>query len=111
MFVFGVHWLIWGYSDKVEDKIAVIRNLEVIADADVAELYGVQTKEVNQAVRNNRDKFPAKNMFELNATELRDLRSKFFDHKCVCDEPQFYQGVYRARDLYAGHYLEGRQGS
>ena len=32
---------------KVEDKIAVIRNVEVIADADVAVLYGVQTKEVN----------------------------------------------------------------
>ena len=61
---------------KVEDKIAVLRNVEVIADADVAALYGVQTKEVNQAVRNNRDKFPADYMFELSASELRDLRSK-----------------------------------
>ena len=43
---------------------------------DVAALYGVQTKEVNQAVRNNRDKFPADYMFELSASELRDLRSK-----------------------------------
>lgn len=61
---------------KVEAKIAVIRNLEVIADADVAELYGVQTKEVNQAVRNNSDKFPSHYMFELTSSELRDLRSK-----------------------------------
>ena len=61
---------------KVEDKIAVIRNLEVIADADVAALYGVQTKEVNQAVRNNPDKFPEHYMFELSKSELRDLRSK-----------------------------------
>ena len=61
---------------EVEDKIAVIRNQEVIADADVAFLYGVQTKEVNQAVRNNPDKFPACYMFELNSNELRDLRSK-----------------------------------
>ena len=61
---------------KVEDKIAVIRNLEVIADADVAELYGVQTKEVNQAVRNNSAKFPSRYMFELTSSELRDLRSK-----------------------------------
>ena len=61
---------------KVEDKIAVIRNVEVIADADVAELYGVQTKEVNQAVRNNPDKFPARYMFELSKSELHDLRSK-----------------------------------
>lgn len=36
----------------VESKIAVIRNREVIADADVAVLYGVETREVNQAVRN-----------------------------------------------------------
>ena len=63
------------YSD-VESKIAFIRNLQVIADADVADLYGVQTKEVNQAVRNNLDKFPDDYMFELTANELQDLRSK-----------------------------------
>lgn len=61
---------------KVEDKIAVIRNVEVIADADVAELYGVETKRVNEAVRNNPDKFPVHYMFELSKSELRDLRSK-----------------------------------
>ena len=61
---------------EVEGKIAVIRNQEVIADADVAALYGVLTKEVNQAVRNNPDKFPAHYMFELNTNELQDLRSK-----------------------------------
>ena len=61
---------------KVEDKIAVIRDVEVIADADVAELYGVETKRINEAVRNNPDKFPARYMFELNKSELQDLRSK-----------------------------------
>ena len=61
---------------KVEDKIAVIRDVEVIADADVAALYGVETKRVNEAVRNNPDKFPARYMFELSKSELRDLRSK-----------------------------------
>ena len=48
---------------EVEDRIAVIRNQEIIADADVAFLYGVKTKEVNQAVRNNPDKFPSGYMF------------------------------------------------
>lgn len=38
---------------EVEDKIVVIRGQEVLLDRDVAELYGVQTREVNQAVRNN----------------------------------------------------------
>lgn len=61
---------------EVEGKIAVIRNQEVIADADVAVLYGVLTKEVNQAVRNNPDKFPVHYMFELTPSELQDLRSK-----------------------------------
>ncbi|MBO4662509.1 MAG: ORF6N domain-containing protein [Bacteroidaceae bacterium] len=61
---------------EVEDKIAVIRSLEVIADADVAELYGVETKRVNEAVRNNPEKFPARYMFELTTSELQDLRSK-----------------------------------
>lgn len=61
---------------RVGEKIAVIRNMEVIADADVAHLYGVETREVNQAVRNNLDKFPSTYMFELNNSELRDLRSK-----------------------------------
>lgn len=61
---------------EVEDRIVVIRDQEVIADADVAALYGVKTKEVNQAVRNNPDKFPSRYMFELNTSELFDLRSK-----------------------------------
>ena len=54
----------------------IIRNQEVIADADVAELYGVETKRINEAVRNNPDKFPETYMFELNKSELVDLRSK-----------------------------------
>ena len=61
---------------EVEDKIAVIRNQEVIADADVAALYGVETKRINEAVRNNPDKFPEAYMFELIDSELHDLRSK-----------------------------------
>ena len=61
---------------EIEDKIVVIRDVEVIADADVAALYGVETKHVNQAVCNNPDKFPLSYMFELNDNELRDLRSK-----------------------------------
>ena len=61
---------------EVEDKIAVIRDVEVIADADVAALYGVETREINQAVRNNADKFPAHYVFGLTKAELQDLKSK-----------------------------------
>lgn len=62
---------------EVENKIATIRKLQVIADADVAELYGVETKRVNEAVRNNLDKFPEDYMFELSKNELQSLRSRF----------------------------------
>ena len=61
----------------VRDRIVVVRQLPVILDADVAALYGVETKHVNQAVRNNRDKFPADYVFELTSDEVSDLRSKF----------------------------------
>ena len=61
---------------EVEEKIVEIRKMAVIADADVAELYGVETRRVNEAVKNNRDKFPSDYMFELTKRELYDLRSK-----------------------------------
>ena len=63
-------------TKEIEEKIAIIRDQQVIADADVASFFKVQTKEVNQAVRNNPDKFPMSYMFELTMSELRDLRSK-----------------------------------
>lgn len=59
----------------VKERMVVLRKQAVIADADVALLYGVQTKEINQAVRNNRDKFPNDYVFELNDNELCSLRS------------------------------------
>ena len=43
---------------EIENAIIGLRGLRVILDADVARFYGAQTKEINQAVRNNPDKFP-----------------------------------------------------
>ena len=45
-------------------------------DADVAVIYGVETKRVNEAIKNNPDKFPQGYMFELDEVEFSDLRSK-----------------------------------
>ena len=42
----------------VENKIVDIQGKKAIIDSDVAELYGVETREINQAVKNNPDKFP-----------------------------------------------------
>jgi len=65
------------YGIDVNRRIVSIRNFPVLLDADVAELYGVETKRVNEAVRNNPDKFPTDYMFQLTAEELGSLRSKF----------------------------------
>ena len=60
----------------VKSKIIVIRGQNVILDADVACLYGVETKRINGAVRNNPEKFPETYMFQLNSTEVEILRTK-----------------------------------
>ena len=84
---------------EVEDRIAVIRNVEVIADADVAALYGVETKRVNEAVKNNPDKFPAHYMFELSKSELSDLRSKISSTK-ISTKSRTSTKVFTERGLY-----------
>lgn len=60
----------------VEGKIVSLRGMKVMADADVAFLYGVETKRINEAVRNNPDKFPESYMFLLTPDEFYDLRTK-----------------------------------
>ena len=67
---------------NVQSRILVLRGLKVMLDADVADLYGVETKRVNEAVRNNPDKFPQDYMFVLAADELQDLRSKKTTTNC-----------------------------
>ena len=62
--------------EVVSDKILQIRGQKVILDAVVAELYGTQTKEINQAVKNNPKKFPKGYVFEVDNKELAELRSK-----------------------------------
>ena len=64
--------------EDVRDRIVTIRGKKVILDFAVAELYGVETKEINRAVKNNPRKFPDGWVFELDKQELEDLRCKFF---------------------------------
>ena len=61
----------------VESKIITLREQQVILDADVAELYGVQTKEINQAVKNNPDKFPDGYIWEITDVEKQELVKNF----------------------------------
>lgn len=58
---------------RVEQRILVIRGLKVMIDADLAELYGVPTKALNQAVKRNAERFPADFMFQLSAEEKSEV--------------------------------------
>ena len=62
---------------EVENKLILMRKQPVILDADVATLYGVTTREINQAVKNNPNKFPVGYVFELDKGEMDSLKSKF----------------------------------
>lgn len=61
---------------EVEDKIVEVRGQKTLLDFHVAALYGVETREVNQAVKNNPRKFPEDYVFELTKEESATLRSK-----------------------------------
>ena len=62
--------------EQVKDKIIVLRGQQVILDSDVAQLYGVETRIINQAVKNNPNKFPDGYLLKLDNKEVADLRSK-----------------------------------
>jgi hypothetical protein len=65
-----------NYED-VENKIVDIRGHHVIVDSDLAELYEVETRDINKAVKNNPDKFPKGYVIELNKTEKDELVENF----------------------------------
>ena len=62
--------------ENLKSLIIEIRDEKILLDADVAVIYGVETKRVNEAVKNNPEKFPQDYMFELSEVEFADLRSK-----------------------------------
>ena len=65
--------------NNVENKVITLRNQQVILDSDVAELYDVKTKEINQAVKNNQDKFPEGYVLDITIVEKEEV-VKNFDH-------------------------------
>jgi hypothetical protein len=61
----------------IRDRIFSVRGFQVMLDRDLAELYGVETKVLNQAVKRNKDRFPEKFCFLLNNREMQNLKSQF----------------------------------
>jgi len=64
-------------DDSIINKIYFIRGKKVMLDSDLAELYGVETKQLKRAVRRNIDRFPDDFMFEMKKEELQNLRCQF----------------------------------
>ncbi len=64
-------------DEVVMSKIYVIRNVKVMLDRDLAELYGVETKYLKRQVKRNMIRFPEDFMFELTEQEFKDWRSQF----------------------------------
>ncbi len=64
-------------AKKAGSKILVLRNQRVILDADLAELYGVPVKRLNEQIKRNPQRFPSDFLFTLTRAEYRNLRSQF----------------------------------
>jgi hypothetical protein len=67
--------------ERIERSILLIRGHKVMLDADLAVLYAVSTKRLNEQVRRNRSRFPGDFMFQLTREEVRSLRSQFATSK------------------------------
>ena len=92
---------------KTESKIIIIRDTQVILDRDVAELYGVETREINQALRNNPKKFPPGYVIELNNREKDELIKNFdrfnkIKHSTVAPHAFTEQGLYMLATILKG---------
>ena len=63
-------------ADAIRSRILTIRGVQVILDRDLAELYGVTTGALNQAVKRNKNRFPERFMFQLTKEESENLKSQ-----------------------------------
>src|SRR3989338_4536391 len=68
-------------EEEIKDKIYSIRGLQVMLDSDLAELYNVKTRRLNEQVKRNSMRFPTEFMFQLTDSEVSYLRSRFATSK------------------------------
>lgn len=84
--------------EHIENRILLVRGHKVLLDSDLAALYGVATRVLNQAVKRNPDRFPRDFMFRLSASELEAWRSQF-----VISKPSAKMGLRRAPYAFTEH--------
>ena len=75
-------------ASEIQSRIVAVRNVQVMLDRDLAVLYGVQTKVLNQAVKRNIERFPDRFMFRLVESEMRELVTNLVSGMppCLCTE-------------------------
>ena len=94
-------------THDVESRIIMVRGQKVILDCDVAELYGVETKRINEAVRNNPEKFPPRCIIQLDKNDLRLISSKSseyfvdenFDRKSVSNKSRYLPKAFTETEI------------
>ncbi|OHD89654.1 ORF6N domain-containing protein [Sulfuricurvum sp. RIFCSPLOWO2_12_FULL_43_24] len=79
-------------DETIKTKIYTIRGMQVMLDSDLAELYGVETKNLNRAVNRNSDRFPQNFMFQLSEEEHQNLKSQFATSS-LSDSLRFQNGT------------------
>ncbi len=81
---------------SIKSRILTIRGVQVMLDRDLAELYGVQTKMLNQAVKRNIERFPERFMFRLSKDDIDSLRSQIAPSNTQSDTIAFPHEAYGA---------------
>ena len=95
--------------EDVQDKVLQLRNENVIIDSDVATLYGVETKRINEAVKNNPEKFPEGYVFKLSPQEKTEV-VEIFDHLNQLKFSKVEPRAFTERGLYMlATILKGEQ--
>ena len=87
-------------TKDVERRLITLRGQRVLLDRDVAELYGVETKRVNEAVKNNPRKFPGRYVFKLEADEIDAFVVENFDRKNISPKSRYAPTAFTERGLY-----------
>lgn len=67
----------------IQNRIYEFRGQKVMLDRDLAEMYGVQTKVLNQAVKRNIERFPSDVIFQISSEEIQDWRSQFVTSNAI----------------------------
>ncbi len=93
--------------EKVGGKVILMRGLHVIVDRDVAEIYGVATRDINKAVKNNPRKFPEGYIIDLTTDEKKELVEKFhrfnpLKHSTVTPHAFTEKGLYMLATILKG---------